>query len=65
MVSSSAFGPGDPGSNSSTDHANLIFKEMVNVCYYIGLLINIILREKGLWKKGEDRKGLILRQHNN
>ena len=38
---------------------------MVNVCYYIGLLINIILREKGLWKKGEDRKGLILRQHNN
>ena len=31
-------------------------------CYYIGLWINIMC-EKGLWKKGADRKGLILRHY--
>ena len=34
------------------------------ICYYVGLWINMIMYEKGLWKKGVDTKGLILHQCN-
>ena len=33
------------------------------ICYYVGLWINMIMYEKGLWKKGIDRKGLILHHY--
>ena len=42
-------------------HIGCVFLSGLDV-YCIGLWINKIMCEKGLWKKSIDRKGLILRQ---